>query len=76
MSALLLALFVTWCVCAVFTAMVASSRGRPSTRWFFAGLLFGPIALLAVGFMPAADRTTAYVGLWDEARHAFLRTFF
>lgn len=38
-------------VCGSFTAMVASSRGRDGVSWFVLGVLFGILALLAVGFM-------------------------
>jgi hypothetical protein len=45
-------LLIFWCACAVFTARVASSRGRSPIDWGVAGFFFGPIALLAIGFMP------------------------
>jgi hypothetical protein len=40
-----------------FTAMVASSKGRDGASWFVLGLLFGLLALLAVGFMESEKRT-------------------
>jgi hypothetical protein len=54
MTWIVLLLIIVWVVCGVFTAIVASSKGRGTWGWFFAGFLFGPIALFAVGFMPAA----------------------
>jgi hypothetical protein len=42
---------LVWLACGVFSAMVASSKGRGGCGWFLAGVLFGPLALLAVGFM-------------------------
>ena len=39
-----------WLLCAVFSAVLARSKGR-SGAWFFVGLLFGPFGLL-VGLMP------------------------
>lgn len=34
-------------VCGCFTSAVADSKGHYSTAWFFGGLVFGPVALLA-----------------------------
>jgi hypothetical protein len=34
------------------TAWLADERGRDPAPWFFLGALFGPIALLSVGFGP------------------------
>lgn len=30
---------------------IALEKNRGAWRWFFAGLLFGPVALIAIGFM-------------------------
>lgn len=38
-----------WVTCAVFSAFVASSKGRSIVGWFVLGFLFGPLALIAVG---------------------------
>jgi uncharacterized paraquat-inducible protein A len=51
-------LIVFWLSCGVFSAIVASSKGRSSVAWFFAGFFFGPLALLAVGFMPVVTVNT------------------
>lgn len=47
--------FAFWVLCGVFAAMVASSKGRSGLGWGLLGFLFGPLALLAVGFMPATN---------------------
>lgn len=39
-------------VSAFLTSQVADSKGWEGTGWFFAGLLFGPIALIAVVGLP------------------------
>jgi hypothetical protein len=36
----------------IFTAWLASEKERSSVLWFFLGLFFGFIALLAIGFAP------------------------
>lgn len=54
-------LITFWIICGVFTAMVASSKGRSGTAWALSGFLFGPLALLAVGFMPAQEAGGARV---------------
>jgi len=45
-----------WFVCAVFTAVVASSKRRSSLIWFILGLFFGLFAFIAVCAMPARER--------------------
>lgn len=40
-----------WVVCGVFAGVVASSKGRSGCGWFIAGLVFGPIGLIAAGCM-------------------------
>lgn len=40
---------VLWCVCGIFAGVVASSKGRSGCGWFLAGLVFGPIGLIAAG---------------------------
>lgn len=41
--------FWGWLACAAGAAFVASSKNRGGGKWFFVGLLLGPIALLIVG---------------------------
>lgn len=48
-------LFFFWIVCGIFSAIVASSKGRSGCAWAISGFLFGPLALLAVGFMPSVS---------------------
>ena len=45
-----------WFICAGFTAVIATSKGRSGFLWFLLALLISPIALLAVGFMPAIEK--------------------
>jgi len=39
-------------VCAGLTAEIANSKGWDGTAWFFAGLLLGPLGLLAAVGLP------------------------
>lgn len=51
----LLLLYLSYgAVCGAFAATIANAKGRDGPSWFFAGLLFGIIGLLAAGFMPDA----------------------
>lgn len=43
-----------WIASAVFTASIAKESGRSAVLWFLCGLLFGPLALLAVGLYGTA----------------------
>lgn len=42
---------ILWVVCGFFAGLVASSKGRSGCGWFIAGLVFGPIGLIAAGCM-------------------------
>ncbi|MYE82066.1 MAG: hypothetical protein F4X36_09550 [Gammaproteobacteria bacterium] len=46
-----LLLLVFWFLCALFSGLVAESRGRSGPGWFVVGALCGPFGLL-VGAMP------------------------
>lgn len=46
-------IFLIWVLCAVFSAVIASAKDRSGFGWFVLGFLFGPFALIAVGFMPS-----------------------
>ena len=48
-----------WILFAVFSAMIASSKGRSAGNWFIVGFLFGPFGLL-VGLMSplTTEKTT------------------
>lgn len=39
---------VVWIACGAFASFVAKSKGRSATTWCILGLLFGPMALLAI----------------------------
>jgi len=43
-------------VCAIFSAYLASTKSRSSEAWFFAGLLFGIFALIAIAGIPAGQK--------------------
>ncbi len=45
--------FLFWLLCGFASSVVAGSKNRSSLGWFFCGLLFGPIGLFTVGFMPS-----------------------
>jgi len=49
-----------WVLCSIGAAMIAQSKGRSAGGWFMVGLIFGPIALLIVGFMGAGDHAVAF----------------
>ena len=42
-----------WLLCGIGSALIAGSKNRGSCGWFILGILFGPIALLIIGFMEA-----------------------
>ena len=44
-----------WILCGIGSALIANSKNRGACGWFFLGILFGPIALLIVGFMAPAE---------------------
>lgn len=46
---------IVWIACGFFAAAIASGKGRSFGGWFILGFLFGPIALLASGFMPKVE---------------------
>lgn len=49
-------IYLLWILFPIFSALIASSKGRSGGNWFFIGLLFGPFGLL-VGLMPALNNT-------------------
>ena len=42
------ALLFLWIPCAIFCGTIAEDKGHSGIAWFWGGLLFGPIGLLAV----------------------------
>jgi hypothetical protein len=57
-----------WIICGIGCAMIASSKGFNSTKWFFLGVLLGPIGILIIGFMEKAE--TARQPEWRNATSA------
>ena len=53
-----IALIVFWLACGGFAYIVAQSKNRSGCAWGLLGFLFGPLALLAVGFMPPVETST------------------
>ena len=54
-------------VCGVFSARVAESKGLHQWGWFFGGLCFGVLALLAVGFCEKwTEDTKPKPGIYHE----------
>ena len=49
---ILLGVFLTGIICSFLTSQVADSKGWSGGGWFFAGLLLGPLALLAAVGLP------------------------
>ena len=54
---ILVGLFL-WVLFGVFSAMIASTKGRSAGGWFFMGLIFGPFGLL-VALLPATEKSGA-----------------
>ena len=44
----LIALLFLWIPCAIFCGTISEDKGHNGIAWFWGGLLFGPIAMLAV----------------------------
>ena len=44
---LLIAFLLVWLPCAIYAQDVAADKGHNGASWFFGGLLFGPLALIA-----------------------------
>ena len=44
-------ILVVWFICGIFAASIAQSKGYSGCLWLIIGFLFGPLALLGVGFM-------------------------
>lgn len=42
-----------WLVCAVVTAIIASSKGRSGGGWFFIGLILGIFGIILIACMPS-----------------------
>ena len=61
----LIALLFLWIPCAIFCGTIAEDKGHSGIAWFWGGLLFGPIGLLAVAAL--SDRKLRrYIRLMAE----------
>jgi len=49
---------IIWLICGFGCAAIAKSKNKSAGGWFFIGILFGPLALLIVGFMKAEEAPT------------------
>ena len=47
LGALFVLFFLVWIPCGLFAAAIAGDKGHSTIAWFFGGLFFGPIALIA-----------------------------
>ena len=52
------ALIFIWIPCAIYCGTTAKDKGHNGFSWFWAGLLFGPIGLIAVAAL--GDRKLRY----------------
>ena len=43
-----LAFLFVWIPCGIYAGVTADDKGHGAVSWFFGGLIFGPIALIAV----------------------------
>ncbi len=43
--------FIIWVACGLFAASIAQTKGYSGCLWAIIGFLFGPLALLGIGFM-------------------------
>jgi len=53
-------LVILWLIFAAFSATIATAKNRSGFNWFVAGILFGPIGLLASMGMPVRRRRQHY----------------
>ena len=44
-------ILLAWIGAAILSPVIAKSKGRSGVAWTFAGLVFGPVGMLAVGLM-------------------------
>ena len=52
----LLPLLVAWLAFAVFTAWIATQKGRSGCGWFLLGAIFGIFALIGIAIVPSAKK--------------------
>lgn len=56
-------LFLPMVLLAMLTAYVAETKGRGGFVWFLAGLMTGPIALVAVWLLPPVQHKIYFEGV-------------
>jgi len=56
-------MIAAWLACGSFAGWVAYQKGRCGLCWFFWGLLFGPIALIAAAGLPPVVQAIEEVSL-------------
>ena len=49
----LLVSFVVWVICGIFAGSIAQTKGYSGCLWLIIGFMFGPLAILGIGFMAA-----------------------
>lgn len=52
-------LVLAWIICGIAAAYVAGQKNKSAGLWLLLGIVLGPIALLMVGFAPAAPAMNA-----------------
>jgi len=63
----LIALLFLWIPCAIFCGTISEDKGQNGIAWFWGGLLFGPIALLAVAAL-GYRKLRRYIRLMAESQ--------
>ena len=63
----LIALLFLWIPCAIFCGTIAEDKGHGGIAWFWGGLLFGPIGLLAVAAL-SDQKLQRYIRLTAESQ--------
>ncbi len=48
--------FIIWLFCAELSAWIAATKRKRSWKWFFLGLILGPIAVFYLAFSKREDR--------------------
>lgn len=57
---------VCWIGCAFFSAYMAGEKGRWGAVWFIWGVLFGPVALVAIAGLPPRVQAVEEVSLRER----------
>lgn len=59
---------VVWAICGIISAIIASNKGRSGTGWFFIGVLFGPLGIVAA-LVVSADHQAVKQQKLTEGTH-------